>query len=157
MPFTVPIDRSTVRRNPNAGNRVYYQLGRAEERVTHTYSSPDGTRRRDVYVDGVLVESGGMSAGGGEPTLEVVRSQPVQPLYSLTPEPAWWFEYVPTRVECAYCGASFPHTELGTDADDAGEDYHCSDTVCPRCGAWDCCQLVYENPDTAEFEAAHPR
>lgn len=57
-------------------------------------------------------------------------------------------KYKPTQVECCECHKEFLHTELTKDKAVWGDgDYQRnveSDTVCPRCGAWDCCELEFE-------------
>jgi len=59
----------------------------------------------------------------------------------LTPAPDFLCKYVPTKVECYKCGATFTHTDLQADASFEGS---CTSTKCPKCGVWDCCELEYE-------------
>jgi DNA-directed RNA polymerase subunit RPC12/RpoP len=59
------------------------------------------------------------------------------------PIPTFSCDHVPTEVECDECGERFPHTELESDDDDDGW----TDTRCPRCGAWGCCELEFERLD----------
>ena len=67
-------------------------------------------------------------------------SQPMVRLHSLTPDPSHFFDYVPTSVRCEDCQAEFAHTELLSD----GDDDRYSDTVCPKCGSWGCCEVEFE-------------
>lgn len=56
-------------------------------------------------------------------------------------------KYVPTPVRCSDCHEEFLHTELKAENALWGEgDYERnveSDTVCPKCGSWDCCELKF--------------
>lgn len=61
------------------------------------------------------------------------------------------YSYEPTMVQCDECHDEFIHTELKKESGLWGEgDYEKaveSDTVCPKCGAWDCCELEFESVD----------
>lgn len=56
--------------------------------------------------------------------------------------------YVPTTVSCAFCKEKFPHTLLVDTTNEAERDpddcMYGSACTCPRCGAPDCCELVFE-------------
>jgi hypothetical protein len=56
--------------------------------------------------------------------------------------------YKPTMIHCSECHEEFLHTELLKDSAIWNEGEYekpvSSDTVCPRCGAWDCCELEFE-------------
>lgn len=55
------------------------------------------------------------------------------------------FEYNPTLVKCESCNVWFEHTKLKSDSnEDSDYSYYFSNTVCPYCGDWDCCQIEYE-------------
>jgi ribosomal protein S27AE len=52
-------------------------------------------------------------------------------------------------VECHHCNASFPASSLKYDyyiiQDKEEKEYvEESNTVCPKCGHWNCCRIVYE-------------
>lgn len=69
-------------------------------------------------------------------------------------EPRWLFRYEPTQVTCDACGATFDHKRLKSSSaydDDSREEWF-SDTICPVCGEWDCCELEYENPNAVARE-----
>jgi len=69
---------------------------------------------------------------------------------TLTPDPDFLFRYVPTVVECAECHERFDYSDLESDEID---DDIWSDRVCPKCHAFDCCELEFENL-TQEMTAA---
>lgn len=73
---------------------------------------------------------------------------PVQILHSLTPAPKYLYDYVPTTVECIWCHATFPHTELY-------EDEICDDclveNICPECKVGDCCEIKMEKFDASKI------
>jgi len=59
------------------------------------------------------------------------------------PIPKYSYEYENIKVRCASCGKKMYSDELESDCYDDGY----SDTICPKCGAWDCCELEYEKID----------
>jgi len=69
------------------------------------------------------------------------RHRDIQVVHASCPEPGFLFEYEPTMVECSECHQKFLHTELRSDSFDDGSY---SDTICPKCGAWNCCEIKYE-------------
>jgi len=59
------------------------------------------------------------------------------------------YDYEETTVECEGCGAEFVHTKLKRESatwpqSDGSEKEVESETVCPKCGYWDCCEVEYE-------------
>ena len=117
MKYFIKINRSTLRKNPHAGNQCFYRyIGRAE--ITE--------------IDGELIT-------------KITHSWPMEKIYSLTPEPSWLYQYEDTKVCCNLCKVEFFHKELEqfSDEDSDGNYYH-NETVCPRCGAFDCCELEFE-------------
>jgi hypothetical protein len=85
-----------------------------------------------------------MAAGGvmDAEASSIVLSRDVQNVMHM-PIPTFAYDHVPTEVECDECGERFPHAELESDDDDDGW----TDTRCPRCGAWGCCELEFERLD----------
>lgn len=68
------------------------------------------------------------------------------------PEPAYLYEYKPTSLQCSECGAHFNHTELQSDSFWDGDSEYFSDTICPKCGAWNCLDVLYESIDVVVRE-----
>jgi len=66
------------------------------------------------------------------------------------PIPLYSYDHAAVEVECDECGERFPHTDLVSDDD--GE-FYCK-TICPRCGAWGCCELDMERLTEEIAEAA---
>jgi hypothetical protein len=79
---------------------------------------------------------------------QVTVNNHIQEYHSMVPEPAQFFEYEKTSVECCNCHAKFPYTDLKTDSiPDYGCEYadeYYSDRVCPKCNEFDCCELDFE-------------
>jgi hypothetical protein len=106
----IPIDRSTIRRNPNAGRTSILVPGRS------------------CIVDGK-------------------ETKQIQRVHTIYPEGAYLFEYAHTKVQCCHCEAVFDYYLLESDCsiDIDGETY--SDTICPKCHGWDCCEMEFEEFD----------
>lgn len=174
-PVIVRIDRSTLKRNPRAGATMTPIQVRPTEsvvtirrgRANYTLSSCgevriDGTRLIGNFICREAIGEGYDPAIFGE-----VRQWEIEQSEVLTsrvdagmefvehrPEPQWLFDYLPTLVTCRECGETFDAMELQSDAqvvsDDGDEAF--SSEVCPKCGAWDCCDLKYEQPEGICFQ-----
>lgn len=99
MQFIIPIDKKTIRHNPNSGNTAYqYACGPPEV--------------REVFINGILVEKS--------------VKQPMQTIYSLHPASRFLFEYEDTFVSCRYCESNFSHNDLKQDYTEEGYScYYC--------------------------------
>lgn len=64
----------------------------------------------------------------------------------MSEEPRYLFACRPTLIKCEVCNEEFYHSELEYDCYDWGR---CSDTICPKCHDWDCCELEFEDIDSA--------
>ena len=51
------------------------------------------------------------------------------------------YKYENMEVECCYCEEKIMSNDLESDST---IDFY-SNAICPKCGEWDCCELVYEN------------
>ena len=57
-------------------------------------------------------------------------------------------EYADMEVECQVCHARFSWRELEYDDHEDPDNAYSTNSKCPVCGAWDCCELELENlPD----------
>jgi len=74
-------------------------------------------------------------------SIESKLEQTVNMCRTMTPDPDFLFQYVQAVVECKECHERFDHSEL--DSDEIDDDTW-SDRVCPKCGAFDCCEIEYE-------------
>lgn len=70
---------------------------------------------------------------------------------SLATQDQYLYKYKIIKLTCDSCGQQFNSNELKSeDFEDASGDYYSSsDTVCPKCGAWDCCDVSFESIDHA--------
>jgi hypothetical protein len=75
----------------------------------------------------------------------------LEPVYHY-PIPPYSYKHAPTDVTCSTCGKTFKHAELKSDSYYDGEDDIYSNTICPVCGAWGCCEVEFEriNREMAE-------
>ena len=90
---------------------------------------PGTTSKREVYENGILVET-------------TITNMPIE-VTTKDSEPKWLYEWPDFEIECSECGARFDHTELRSDEYYDGEDERWSNEICPKCGAWDCCEVKY--------------
>ena len=54
-------------------------------------------------------------------------------------------EYDDTQIQCSACGAAFSWRDLEADAYTDGDDTW-SNSICPKCGEWDCAEIELEQP-----------
>lgn len=165
MPITIPLDRQSIRRNPQAGQTVFFQAGRVLPAEVVKVTQEDGlwVRRRYLRVEGhpdkQVAEESVKTAERPDGWIDST-TQPSQEMQEIHHVPSTWlFEYVPTQVTCEHCGWQGLHTELTyADKSDGEDEGWCdSDTVCPECGAWNCCDIDYEPVSFQEFEKLHPK
>ena len=71
----------------------------------------------------------------------MIIKQDIQEIQTIKPQPKLLYEYENSLVICKDCQEQFPQTELLSNECD---DYF-SDTICPYCGIWNCCELEFEN------------
>lgn len=149
MIYIIPIDRSTIRKNPNAGNTIYtIPIGTQECTRTEYYG--DRVKEYAVYsASEVLIldrprQEGDLQSG----TISCKYLQPTQVVHTLTPEPAYFYKYENPTIECEYCKSQFKHIELKSEWFDDG-DYgsHYMKNICPVCHEKDCCEIEFEKLD----------
>lgn len=61
--------------------------------------------------------------------------------------PEFLYEYQDTKVKCETCESIFSHKYLRSEWTYDGGGH--SDTICPVCGDWDCCNIEYETLEKA--------
>jgi len=170
--FKIPINLSTLKKNPRAGQTQSLLLGRKEFQIQmgadyipdmkkikdlgiaiQKMQSGDGVYRTWV-ADGILFKKIDVDK---EPDPEEIKknlsAMGISSETSMTqhhevirhhPLPNWLFEYEKTEVQCEHCEKCFSYTQLGSDCyyDDQGEIY--DDSICPKCGAWYCCDVEFQ-------------
>jgi hypothetical protein len=100
----IKIDRSSIRKNPNAGQTIHYRpLGQP---ITRTIVE---------YINDVEVSR------------EVTKTQSHERVVSLTPSPKYLFSYENTIIHCDECSHEYTQHELEYDYDSGIES-------CPNCG-----------------------
>lgn len=163
--YLIPIDRRTIRRNPNAGATQSWLQGETMHEVLIDRYVP-----QSLLPKGVVMQSG--QCGAHEFTRVVSRDSealntlleylnaiqcpyefenktPVQG-YTHPPIPEFSFKYAAKQITCSECNAQFDHSELLSDTH--GPDDYYTDTMCPKCGCWDACDLHYEELPRCEMQ-----
>ena len=141
MTIMIPIDRASVKKNPNAGQTVY-QLYLGSE--TRKVEVKDGVKRTWIInknSDAFLIQEEQCN----EPDyIEVEHKEKYDTIQSLTAEPAYLYTYVDSDLTCYNCKAVFKYSEL--EYDEILRDTW-SDRICPNCHVWDCVDVQFENFD----------
>jgi hypothetical protein len=184
MKHLIEIDRTTLRRNPNAGRTEYAVPDRTTTYETRLRLNVVDQDRDELLLEHVVdshvmevtvidrrkdllkvILPYALQEGCIERllardvlsiTLEHRIDRPVQRFKTVHPGPSWLYDYVPTEVTCDHCGAVFLHTELTTESnmpDDIQYDH--SESVCPKCGHWDCCEVEFEKLTDELIKEAH--
>jgi len=84
-----------------------------------------------------------------EIVLEQSMSRPITTVRSMIPEPNYLYTHIDQSIECSSCHSQFPYQQLKSDAISLGCDEAWSNTICPVCGNWDCCDISFEHVDHA--------
>jgi len=65
---------------------------------------------------------------------------------SMAPEPKWLYEYLPKKVKCFDCKSTFDYSELidGTIEDSVSGEYISIENACPKCETSHCCSVSFE-------------
>lgn len=131
MKYLIKIDRSSIRRNPHYPHAYRYEV------------YPREMTRIDTYR--------GYTTGDTDEPKWVLYSQEIiepKPQYEyvdlLGGAPKYHYDYCPTLVECEWCCEKFDYSDLEYDCSDPEYDGGWTETACPKCGFWECCQIEYE-------------
>jgi hypothetical protein len=143
--YFVPIDISTVRLNPDHKKRFLCIAGRPEKQEVTVVRRGSRWVRMEFWNDCMVSHA---EVEQEMCPLDWVNSsrlsQPVQRIYC-GPQPKWLYDHAVVQVACQECGATFSNKELESDSDeDADGNYSSSNAICPRCHAWECCELTHE-------------
>lgn len=129
----IRIDRSSIRKNENAGATVSF-FGKKEAWVRFWPNGPVAGAR---HLQGGIWELRGERLGEllSKVTGEVTETWEAEHRYAVKHPPIaeYSFTYIPTPLVCESCGETFMHNEQG-------EGWH----SCPHCGKEDCCLMVWE-------------
>jgi hypothetical protein len=159
MKYFVKIVKSSIKPNPNAGSST--TIVRESQETTFKYTGKD--------LPGYLIEgkncvtvAWNTAANMRELILNdhslVEKLLHQKGVYDLKtdynniklnhePLPRYNYVYHNTIIDCYYCEKTITRKELKIDSINDGY----SDTICPRCGAWDCCELEYEDINTIKI------
>jgi phage FluMu protein Com len=138
MKTIVRIDRSSIKRNPNAGNTITFMPGLIS--VTFTFAGkPPKFMFKEPFViletrnvNNEIVEVKGilnaMPKQVGYPGLVINVDRELRSIEH-RPEPNYFYRYELTKVKCDECGFEINTVELPFYYDDDGYEY----CTCPRC------------------------
>jgi len=155
--YLVRIDPKTIRKNPNAGQSVHYCPGRTSAHEKRVIWLGGNEYRIEEYVGTGFDGNGNIVKpvlrnyyeyfGSRPPNGHKTMHQEMQAWYSLTPEPNYLYDYLPTMVVCKCCMAGVLHTELNMDYNDWDYEKGCASEPgysCAHCKTWNSCELEYE-------------
>ena len=170
-PIIIKIKRSSIIKNPDAGRQDYHIPCPPQITVEMPWEDKDNPPE---YLPGAILTSWKMSITPRGSTsvctfflkempdekvvmklskkhgslFSIIVDTPYQNIHSLIGEPDWHFRYEDTEVKCSRCKHKFSHEDFESDSRDYYDGYdeniEFSDTCCPNCGKWDCCEIEYE-------------
>ena len=160
MKYFIPIDRETIKKNPRAGMNKYPIPGNLEvtlhaenctlqiledDRIIPTEYVVGGSGRIETLTAIVNDPSFTKDVQKYTSKYRIEYHRELTHMETIMGEPDFFYKYKPVDVTCFACGATFPSDELQSDElyNGEGEDY--SNTVCRKCGAFDCCDVEYES------------
>jgi hypothetical protein len=144
-----------MRPNPHAGETDYYIPCGKTITFTHKGELPEFMNENNTiistkvfncnplwnveyegYINDPEIVEACINAG-----VNLTISQDHQHVQLIHPEPDYLYEYEDTLVKCSRCKEEFDHEELEADSID---DFY-SNTICPKCQKWNCCEVEYES------------
>lgn len=157
MKYFVKIDRKSIKKNPNAGNKVYQRV-LAPDTIEVSVIAKDinGGWANWFFVNNYLSSiTPSVPPKDDVLSINVNRKSNIETLHTLQGGPKYFFGYEDTEVECEDCHKKFSHTLLKDDYVDIydGEDVcdTCKvDNLCPHCKTGDCCSLEFEQIEKVE-------
>lgn len=157
----IKIDRKSIKKNPNAGNTVTRIRGHREATFTVTGELPDYLEEdKNMYVSSWTLTAGSNDIDirncalidfdifdklSKEPNVTNLQMTQSGEAFHHAPEPKHHYKHKDTQVQCCDCKEKFKRSKLESQSYDS--DY--SNTVCPKCGEWDCVNLKYEKIEDA--------
>lgn len=150
--YEIKIDRSSILKNKNAGNNIYQYVNGPPE-ITTTIVAQVGCWperwQKFTFLNQLFIRQEDVDAPeDGQLQLSRQQTQQVSTLYTLSGEPSHFFKYEDTEIQCGRCHNVFDSDLLESDSDeDADGNYYHSETICPKCHAWHCCEVQYEKLD----------
>ncbi|MFW9876909.1 MAG: hypothetical protein ACFFG0_27765 [Candidatus Thorarchaeota archaeon] len=170
MKYLIKIDQSSIRKNPTAGNTVYHiNLGPPKYKIETNWPIPNkkGIMLQSINsVDGKFIYQYIAAENPSKYLCKHIKGRPensyfgitkineYDTIYSLTPEPRFLYSYENKMVCCNNCKEKFDWKELLSDSLSCFEQeaYSWSDTICPKCGEWDCCKIEFEKLNIKQGE-----
>jgi hypothetical protein len=145
MPTIIKIDRSTVRPNPNAGQTAYRVAGRSYTEETKVFKRGHDWIKQQ-WSDGFMYRQDSITSlkCPSDWASSINHIQEYSDIHTLSPEPAFLYEYENPELVCDSCGGTFCHQDLLFDETNDWGGYISSYEVCPLCHEWDCCEVELE-------------
>jgi len=172
--YKIPILLGSIKRNPEAG-KTHEMIPTYKEISFSCDVLPEFMRNfpeQDLIVTEHSLKDEFTNCRGlifsDKTAYEIIKnSKEISPRYGLTlemhqnyndvfwetPNPEYLYKYRKIKVKCNECKETFYNTELEYGEIDecscCGNGYSYSNTKCPKCGEWDCCELEYEKIEDA--------
>ena len=160
--YKILIDLSSIKRNENAGQTTTVLPGRKTVSF-EAYQLPEYFKHEEnciinqwTEIEGIKKDFKGIIISEEliqkciDEKPDVNISVDIERQYiNHFPIPEYSYEYENTKVVCDSCEKEIMTKDLESEEFYDGEDDYFSDTVCPICGAFDCCDLIYESIEDA--------
>ncbi len=163
MKTFIKIDRKTIKKNPKPYGFPLKVLGAMSitfegiGKIPDYFIGNDLVFIKDIFYNpetglvesysGVLLNEDLISKITIDQNIKITIDNKYEEVSGL-PGPKYYYDYAPSELECKNCKSKFQSNELKYDnrEDYDGEDeyYSSSDTICPVCGEWDCCDVEFE-------------
>jgi hypothetical protein len=166
----VKIDRSTIKRNPDAGKDHFHVSGPWQGTFEIKGIYPDFIKDDDrfilrswkpgKYYEGAMLSPDCLDVLMDPKNLKWFRDNKCEmscsvdkniQTYACRPQEEYGYRYENTPVTCGHCGEKIGVNELENDVADDGEggEIYCAQ-VCPKCHHWDTFEKIeYENINEA--------
>jgi len=160
--YKILIDLSSIKKNENAGQTTTVIPGRKTVSF-EAYQLPEYFKHEEncyinewTEIDGIKTNVKGIITSDEliqkciDEKLNVNISVDFERQHvNHFPIPEYSYDYENTKVICNSCEKEIMTKDIQSEEYFDGEDDYYSDTVCPLCGAFDCCDLSHESIEDA--------
>lgn len=166
----IKIDKKSIRKNPNAGRTQQKVAGMRNTTFKCKGELPSYMKDEKTIIitswlidkeikeyEGVIIDEDIIEKvykeiskkNGKNLTIEITQDWST---LTFPPECRYFYKYKNTKVKCKECGNRFMSNDFKEIELDCGDDYSYTDTGCPNCENWDCCEVEYEKIEDVEIK-----
>jgi len=159
----IGINKSSIKRNLNAGRTQMKVLGKREMSfhvtgelpdilkdeknafISESITSNDSPDEHKGYITNFDIFPDVCTMADNKDNHISVEMHNEWNTIMFPPEDRYFFKHLNVKVKCMNCNHQFMSNDFVEMDNDDSCNFHYTDTGCPECRAWDCCNVRYES------------